>query len=142
MKSLLFVPALILLTSTAALSAPAKETNQSGVKIESPKDGARVPMKFKVKMVVTGMTIGPVGDLAKGKGHHHLIVDGGAIPAGQPVPADATHLHFGKGQTEAELELSPGPHRLTLQFADGAHMSYGPAMAQTITVNVDAPKAN
>ena len=52
------------------------------------------------------------------------------------VPADATHLHFGKGQTETMLKLTPGKHTLTLQFADGAHQSYGPDLSSTITVEV------
>jgi hypothetical protein len=101
-----------------------------------PKNGAKVTPKFQVKMAVQGMTIGPIGDMAKTKGHHHLIIDGGPIAAGQVVPADATHIHFGKGQTETELELTPGSHKLTLQFANGAHISYGPEMSQSIDVIV------
>ena len=71
-----------------------------------------------------------------GTGHHHLIIDGHPVEAGKAVPADATHLHFGKGQTETTLKLAPGPHTLTLQFADGLHQSYGPEMSATITVTV------
>jgi hypothetical protein len=37
------------------------------------------------------------------------------------------------------MELAPGEHTLTLQFADGAHMSYGPTLASTIKVKVLAP---
>jgi hypothetical protein len=104
-----------------------------------PKDGATVAQKFKVKMDLndSNFTIGPIGDMAKNKGHHHIIVDGVAIPEGQPVPTDATHIHFGKGQTETELELKPGKHRLTLQFANGAHLAYDPrSFAHTIEVTV------
>ena len=73
-----------------------------------------------------------------GTGHHHLIVDGQGVPAGEAVPKDDTHIHFGQGQTEHTLELSPGKHTLTLQFADGLHRSYGPALSTTITVEVSA----
>jgi len=52
------------------------------------------------------------------------------------IPADEHPLHFGKGQTEAMLKLAPGRHKLQLQFADGAHRSYGPAMSKTITYTV------
>jgi hypothetical protein len=52
------------------------------------------------------------------------------------VPKDSTHLHYGKGQTEAEVKLSPGKHKLTLQFADGLHRSYGSKLAATVSVNV------
>lgn len=108
----------------------------NGVKFVEPTNGAKVARKFKVKMGLDGYTIAPVGDLAKGKGHHHLIVDSGPVAEGTVVPADKTHLHFGKGQTETEVELTPGKHKLTLQFADGAHRSYGPAMSETIEVTV------
>jgi hypothetical protein len=72
-----------------------------------------------------------------GTGHHHVIVDAGPIPEGDPIPFDAQHLHFGKGQSQAELSLTPGHHRLTLQFADGAHRSYGAALASSIEVWVE-----
>jgi len=52
------------------------------------------------------------------------------------VPTDAKHLHFGKGETQAQVTLPPGRHTLTLQFADGAHRSYGPKWAATVRVNV------
>jgi hypothetical protein len=105
---------------------------------ESPKDGATVKSPFTVKFGVEGMKIQPAGEDLKSTttGHHHLIVDGAATPKGEVVPADATHLHFGKGQTSTELTLAPGPHTLTLQFADGAHKSYGPEMSQTIKITV------
>ncbi|MCA9543181.1 MAG: DUF4399 domain-containing protein, partial [Myxococcales bacterium] len=67
---------------------------------------------------------------------HHIIIDGEGVAQGQVVPKDDKHIHFGGGQTETELELTPGKHTLTMQFADGAHMSYGPKMSQTITVEV------
>jgi hypothetical protein len=52
------------------------------------------------------------------------------------VPADAQHIHYGLGQTEADLRLEPGPHTLRLQFADGAHRSYGSQVHTLIHVNV------
>ena len=87
-----------------------------------------------------GMKIAALGDMTDKTGHHHLIINGAAVKAGDPVPADEKHLHYGKGQTEAEISLPPGKHTLTLQFGNGAHQSYGPAMSKTITVTVTAPK--
>jgi hypothetical protein len=87
-------------------------------------------------MGVSGMQVEPAGEVNEGKGHHHLVVDGSFIPKGVPVPADSTHIHYGKGQTEVELELSPGSHSLTMQFADGVHASYGEEMSSTITIVV------
>lgn len=61
---------------------------------------------------------------------------GFAIPAGELVPSDATHLPYNDGASVVAVSLSPGRHKLTAQLADGAHNSYGPAMSQTITVTV------
>ncbi len=127
--------------ASAEDTAPAPSAGKKvSVKIVQPKNGATVAPKFKVKMTVQGMKVAPLGQMKKGTGHHHLIIDGPAIPGGQVVPADPTHIHFGKGQTETELELAPGKHTLTLQFADGAHISYGPVMSETIEVNVAVPE--
>jgi hypothetical protein len=109
-----------------------------GVSFDAPKDGATVKSPVAVKMKVEGMKIRPAGEDANDttSGHHHLLIDAGPAPEHQVIAADATHLHFGKGQTETEVKLPPGDHTLTLQFADGAHRSYGPAMSKTITVHV------
>jgi uncharacterized protein YfaP (DUF2135 family) len=118
-----------LLASTLAWAEPA-------VHFVAPVDGTTVSNPIQVKMAVDGMKVMPAGELVAGTGHHHLIVDGQPVPMGEAVPADKTHLHFGKGQTETELALPPGQHTLTLQFADGKHQSYGPALSQTIEITV------
>lgn len=125
------------LTSTVKVTV-VPSTGDRKVSFLAPKDGATVKSPFKMKMGLEGMKIRPAGEdpLDKTTGHHHLIVDGGPIPIGTIVPADATHIHYGKGQTEAEVELAPGKHTLTLQLADGIHASYGPALSTTITITV------
>ena len=102
----------------------------------APKDGATVSNPVHVKFGVEGMKIVPAGTMTEGTGHHHLIIDGAALPKGEVIPANDKSLHFGKGQTETDLTLPPGDHTLTLDFGDGAHRSYGPAMSQTVTVHV------
>jgi len=123
----------VALATASLLALPAAA---AGVSFVSPTDGDTVGSEFMVQMAVDGMEVRPAGEVVEGTGHHHLIVDGGALAAGMPVPSDATHLHFGKGQSETTLKLPPGDHTLTLQFADGQHRSYGPGMSQTITVHV------
>jgi hypothetical protein len=55
----------------------------------------------------------------------------------QPVPADAQHVHFGKGQTETTLELAPGQHTLQLLLGDGNHIPHQPPLtSDIITVTV------
>lgn len=123
------VPMLLAGVSTAVLAEPR-------VFFVTPKDGATVSNPVVVKFGVAGMDIKPAGDMSPNSGHHHLIIDGEPVAQGMVVPTDDTHLHFGKGQTETTVNLTPGDHKLTLQFANGAHQSYGPAMSQTITVHV------
>ena len=52
------------------------------------------------------------------------------------MPFTDRHLHFGKGQTETDVTLPPGSYKLTAQFANGAHQSYGKALSQTIRISV------
>ena len=110
---------------------------EDGVDFGNLKDGDTVSSPVKVEFLVYGKTIRPAGEDVDGTGHHHIIIDGGSIQAGTVVPANDTHIHFGKGQTETTLELSPGKHTLTLQFADYAHRSFGSKWSKTITVNVE-----
>jgi hypothetical protein len=106
------------------------------VSFVSPKDGETVAKEFTAKFKVEGMKIAPAGDLNPGTGHFHLLIDTPVIAKGQVIPTDAKHMHFGKGQTETKVKLTPGKHTLTLLLADGAHRSYGEQMSQTITVHV------
>jgi hypothetical protein len=119
-------------------TAPALKAVTARVEFLEPTNGSVVPEVFKVRMNVVGYKIAPLGEMEKGKGHHHLVINGGPVEEGKVVPTDAQHIHFGKGQTETELTLKPGKHTLTLQFGDGAHRSYGPALSQTIEITVGA----
>jgi len=111
-------------------------SDDQGVFFVNLEDGDVVTSPLKVEMGVKGMEVEPAGEAHKNKGHHHLLIDQDFTPAEQVIPADSTHLHFGKGQVEAEISLTPGPHKLTLQFANGLHQSYGEKMSKTITVQV------
>lgn len=109
----------------------------ASVKITSPTNGAVVKSPVKIRMAVQGMKVAPAGPPQDGTGHHHLIVNTIPPPMGVAVPADAQNLHYGKGQTEAELVLPPGVHTITAQFADGLHRAYGPQMTDTIIIKVE-----
>jgi hypothetical protein len=99
-------------------------------------NGDELSSPIHVEMKVEGMEVEPAGELAKNKGHHHILVNHEPSEKGAVVVADSTHIHFGKGQIEAELNLPPGEYNLTLQFADGFHRSYGPKMSTTVTIVV------
>ncbi len=120
------------LTAYAASAA-----GQSRVFFASPSDGATVTSPVKVIMSAENFIVEPAGQVKAGAGHLHIMVDTDCVAAGQVVPFDATHLHYGKGQLEAELALSPGTHTLCLQAADGAHIALaGAGMTQKITLTV------
>lgn len=108
----------------------------ASVSFIEPLDGATVGKTFSVRFAVDGMEVKPAGELSAASGHHHLIIDGRPVAGGEVVPFDDHHIHFGNGQVDATVSLAPGIHRLTLQFANGAHQSFGVAMSNTITVHV------
>jgi len=140
MKSLLAVVCLFLFLPhfTQARSVKKNVAPVPKVFFLSPKDGATVSTKFKVKFGVEGMKIRPAGEALteKTSGHHHLIVNGTAITENMVVPVDEKHIHYGKGQTEAEVTLLPGEYTLTMQFADGSHISYGERLSSSIKITV------
>jgi Domain of unknown function (DUF4399) len=106
------------------------------VSILEPANNATVGTTFKVRFGVKGMAVAPAGDIVANSGHNHLLINLDSIPAGESIPFTEKHIHFGKGQTEAEVQLAPGVYKLTAQFANGAHQSYGKPMSESITVTV------
>src|ERR1041384_7928890 len=117
MQKILAALALTLVAGTAAAQS---------VDFTEPKNGAVVSSPFKVKFAVIGMEVKPAGTMDSNTGHHHLLINGDSMKVGESIPFDETNLHFGKGQTETEVTLPPGTYKLTMQFANGAHQSYGP----------------
>ncbi len=143
MKRILLALALTTLTATAfAADAPGlpvtKATSGAEVYIVSPKDSATVGQSVTVVFGLKGMGVAPAGVKKEGTGHHHLLVDVTELPiAGQPIPKDDTHLHFGNGQTETTIKLAPGTHTLQLELADENHIPFDPAIvSKKITVHV------
>ena len=120
-------------------AVPALPAIPEGAKVffKNLKDGQSVSSPLKIEMGTEVIKVDTAGPVVAGSGHHHLLVDvADPIAEGTVVTKDSTHIHFGKGQTETELKLSPGKHTLTLQFADGLHRSYGSKLSTMITVNV------
>ena len=121
-----------------ALSETAAPPGAS-VYIISPKDGDTVTSPFKVQFGLTGMGVAPAGVEKPKTGHHHLIIDAtlSAEELKQPIAADAKHVHFGGGQTEAMVTLPPGQHTLQLVLGDWSHVPFDPPiMSPVVTVTV------
>ena len=140
-KSLLAV-ALLLGCSLAfaedASTARTKAPKGASVSILSPKNGATVGQDVTVKFGAKGIAIKPAGDTTPNSGHHHLLIDAAELPPlDLPIPADGTHKHYGKGQTEDTIHLEPGDHTLQLDFADALHMQFDPPIvSKKITIHV------
>ncbi|MYM95583.1 DUF4399 domain-containing protein [Rugamonas sp. FT81W] len=125
-----------IIAAAAFLTLGASAYAQQSVSFVEPADGATVTSPFKVKFAVSGMEVKPAGDMTANTGHHHLLINAAPVKAGEVVPADEHHIHFGKGQTETEVKLPPGTYTLSMQFANGLHQSYGPGMAKDIKITV------
>lgn len=104
----------------------------------TPADGAQISSPVKVKFGLQGMTVVPAGVPHPDSGHHHLLVNVAELPPlNKPIPSDKNHRHFGKGQTETQLELSPGKHTLQLLLGDHLHRPHNkPVLSEKITITV------
>ncbi|MBN4069070.1 DUF4399 domain-containing protein [Beggiatoa alba] len=108
------------------------------VYIISPKNGATVASPVTVVFGLKGMGIAPAGVENEHTGHHHLLIDTGIPPSDKPIPSDANHHHFGKGQTETRLELTPGKHTLQLLIGNHSHMQHAkPIVSEKITITIE-----
>lgn len=105
--------------------------------IVSPKDGDTVGKTFTVVFGLRGMGVAPAGVEQDGTGHHHLLIDQETLPAAG-VPMGNAPLHFGKGQTEAEITLEPGTHTLQMILGNHLHIPHDPmVVSEKITITVE-----
>jgi hypothetical protein len=95
-------------------NSPSPPTPGADVYCVDLKDGDTVSGKLKVHFGLKNMGVATAGSDRPNSGHHHLLIDTDLPPLNQPVPNDPHHLHFGAGQTEADVTLSPGEHTLQL----------------------------
>lgn len=133
---------LMAFAAAAVAAPPALPTHQAladaRVYIISPADGATVGREVTVRFGLAGMGVAPAGIEKERTGHHHLLIDVATLPtAGQPIPNDDQHKHFGGGQTETVLHLAPGTHTLQLELGDANHVPFDPrVVSQKITIHV------
>jgi hypothetical protein len=137
-KQLLKIMALILFClALAACSSRGGNEPEARVFFTNIKDGDTVDSPVTVQWSAENFTIEPAGEVKASAGHLHIMVDAECVTAGQTVPADDNHLHYGKAQMEATLELTPGTYTLCLQAADGVHTALsGDGLVQVVTITV------
>lgn len=131
------LPALAQDTAPAAPARTAAPENAL-VYFVSPANGATVSSPVTIRFGLRGMGVAPAGVTTANTGHHHLLVDVDTLPPDNlPIPNDATHRHFGLGQTETELTLPPGRHTLQLVLGDALHIPHQPPVrSEKITITV------
>ena len=140
---LLLTAMTLLLQACSGGSEPVPEDQAlvAKVYIVSPVNGATVTSPVTVEFGIEGFGLAPAGTFETDTGHHHLLVDTPLPALNQPIPADNNHLHFGKAQTSATLELEPGEHTLQLLLGDGSHTPHTTALISdpiVITVVAEA----
>jgi hypothetical protein len=96
------------------------------------KNGDTLPPTATIRFGLRGMGVAPAGSHRENSGHHHLLIDTELPPLDQPIPNDFNHLHFGAGQTEAEVSLPPGEHTLQLLLGDKSHIPHSPPVVSDL----------
>jgi hypothetical protein len=132
--------ALLLLTMSAIAADLPRSPAPAGVVLYliAPQDGAKVANPVTVQFGLKGMGVAAAGIAMTGTGHHHLLIDSAVPPFDRPIPTDDRHVHFGKGQTETVVSLTPGRHRLQLLLGDHLHLPHDPpVISRPITITVE-----
>ncbi len=101
------------------------------------KDGDVVTSPVRVQFGLKGMGVAPAGVEREGTGHHHLLINAGAVDINGMLPMTDQVRHFGAGQTETTLDLRPGKYTLQLILGDQNHVPHHPpVMSAPITIHV------
>lgn len=111
-------------------------THAEGVDFVMPKNGETVTSTFTAKFIVEGKKLAKSSDDTPGTGHHHLLVNAADVAERYTIPRNDQYKHYDKGQSETQVFLPPGKYKLTLQFGDGEHRSYGEKYRKTIEITV------
>ena len=135
-----FLAAALMLAPSVALSGETPSPEGATVYFINLTDGDTVKSPVLIRFGLSGMGVAPAGVEKENTGHHHLIInetiEGEEL--NEAVPSDEQHLHFGKGQTEASVDLPAGTHTLQLVLGDWSHIPHAtPVMSDRISITVE-----
>src|SRR5262245_54486265 len=141
--ALILTAALAAGTACGGSSAPAADHSEhAGGKVffKEPANGAMVKSPVHLVLGSDMFTIAPVPEgevttVRANTGHYHLGVDTDCLPAGSVIPKANPWVHFGKGNDNIEMQLTPGPHKLVVQAGDDKHATMT-GLCETISVTV------
>jgi hypothetical protein len=145
-KSHLALLAALVAVSACGSNESPKETTAAApgkprVFFEEPKDGATVKSPVHLKFGIENYQLaavpqGTVETARPGIGHHHVGVDQDCLAPGTTiVKGTPAWVHFGDGKSEIDMQLPPGPHKLSLQLGDDLHKT-SEGLCQTISITV------
>lgn len=136
-RNLIFLAAIAAVLAIALFAIPTQKP-AGEIFFLAPADNATVKTTFKLVFGTRNMEIVPAGTEQANSGHHHLLIDTPLPPHDQPIPKDAQHHHFGGGQTQTEITLTPGTHHLQLLLGDHNHIPHDPpVVSKVLTVTVE-----
>lgn len=137
MRYLTLTSFLLLSTVMAADLPRSSAPKGAAVYIISPAHGEVVTSPVRVVFGLQNMGVAPAGVEREATGHHHLLINTELPNLDLPIPADENHVHFGNGQTETVIELSPGEHTLQLLLGDALHIPHKqPVVSEKIKIIV------
>lgn len=134
-----FLVAGLVFASNAVIAGDTPAPEDAQVYFINLEDGEEVESPLEIQFGLYGMGVAPAGTEKEKTGHHHLLIDteltGEAL--NESIPADDNHIHFGGGQTETTVTLSPGEHTLQLVLGDQNHVPHNPPItSEIITITV------
>jgi hypothetical protein len=124
----------------ASVMPNSKAAEGAAVYVIHPLDGQVLDADEPIELSfgLRGMGVAPAGVVVEKTGHHHLLIDQQKLPdLTMPLPASAQVIHFGGGQTQAEIRLAPGSHTLQLVLGNQYHIPHNPPLiSKKITIVV------
>lgn len=141
-RAALLISCIVATACGGAEAPPAEPTAApSGPRVffVQPQEGAMVksPVKLEFGIADYQLAAVPAGatEARPGMGHHHVGVDADCLPAGAEIPMASPWVHFGKANTTIDMQLTPGPHKLSLQLGNDLHRAIE-GLCTTINVTV------
>ena len=129
-------------TTAAAPAAEASHEGHTGGRVffANLKDGATVKSPVAIEFgsemfTIAAVPAGEVTSVRAGTGHYHLGTDTDCLPAGTVIPKANPWVHFGDGKNVIEMQLTPGPHKLSVQAGDDKHQTMT-GLCETINITV------
>lgn len=127
-------------TASGAPAASASMASGPRVFFVEPQEGATVKSPVHLRFGIENFELaavpqGTVESARPAMGHHHVGVDIDCLPPGSEIPKANPWVHHGGAQTEMDMQLTPGPHKLTLQLGDDLHRTID-GLCQTVNITV------